>query len=59
VVYYLWVKDEKYCNKLVITAQNSELMYFESAAPDKCKLTNKDLENLNNIKKQAMKTNSK
>lgn len=59
VVYYLWVKDEKYCNKLVISAQNSELMYYETATPDKCKLNNKDLESLNSIKKITMKKNSK
>lgn len=59
VVYYLWVKDEKYCNKLVISAQNSELMYYETSTPDKCKLANKDLEALNALKKNAMKQNSK
>lgn len=59
VLYYLWVKDEKYCNKLVISAQNSELMYYETATPDKCKLTNKDLEALNATKKNVMKQNSK
>jgi hypothetical protein len=57
VAYYLWVKDEKYCNKLVISAQNSELMYFETATPDKCKLNNKDLEALNTVKKNALKNN--
>jgi hypothetical protein len=57
VAYYLWVKDEKYCNKLVISAQNSELMYYETATPDKCKLNNKDLEALNNVKKNALKNN--
>ncbi len=57
VAYYLWVKDEKYCNKLVISAQNSELMYYETATPDKCKLNNKDLEALNSIKKIALKNN--
>lgn len=57
VAYFLWVKDEKYCNKLVISAQNSELMYYETATPDKCKLNNKDLEALNSIKKNASKNN--
>jgi hypothetical protein len=57
VAYYLWVKDEKYCNKLVISAQNSEIMYYETATPDKCKLNNKDLEALNSIKKNASKNN--
>lgn len=57
VAYFLWVKDEKYCNKLVISAQNSEIMYYETASPDKCKLNNKDLESLNNIKKIALKNN--
>ncbi len=57
VAYYLWVKDEKHCNKLVISAQNSEIMYYETATPDKCKLNNKDLEALNSIKKNASKNN--
>ena len=57
VAYFLWVKDEKYCNKLVISAQNSELMYYETATPDKCKLNNKDLEALNSIKKNDSKNN--
>ncbi len=59
VAYYLCVKDEKYCNKLVISAQNSELMYYETATPDKCKLNNKDLEALNLVKKNALKKNSR
>jgi hypothetical protein len=59
VLYTLLVKDEKYCNKLIISAQNSELMYYDSSAPEKCKLSNKDLEALNTLKKEAMKKNSK
>lgn len=59
ILYTLLVKDEKYCNKLVISAQNSELMYYNSSTPEKCKLTNKDLEALNNLKKETMKKNSK
>ncbi len=59
LLYALCVKDEKYCNKLVISAQNSEIMYYDSSAPDKCKLNNKDLEALNALKKDIMKKNSK
>lgn len=59
LLYYLWVKDEKYCNKLVISAQNSELMYYNVSSPDKCKLSNSDLEEVNKIKKKAIKENSK
>jgi hypothetical protein len=59
LLYTLLVKDEKYCNKLIISAQNSELMYYDSSSPEKCKLTNKDLEALNNLKKETMKNNSK
>ena len=55
VLYTLLVKDEKYCNKLIISAQNSELMYYDSSSPEKCKLSNKDLEALNNLKKETMK----
>jgi hypothetical protein len=59
LLYTLLVKDEKYCNKLIISAQNSELMYYDSSSPEKCKLNNKDLESLNNLKKDTIKKNSK
>jgi len=59
LLYTMCIKDEKYCNKLVISAQNSEIMYFDSSAPDKCKINNKDLEALNTLKKNLMKKNSK
>lgn len=59
LVYYLWVKDERYCNKMVISAQNSELMYYVVSSPDNCKLNKSDLEALNKIKKNVMKQNSK
>lgn len=54
-VYYYQVQDEKYCNKLVVSAQNSELMYFTSTGRDKCKLTSKDLKALKSIKDKASK----
>ncbi|MBC7383416.1 MAG: hypothetical protein H7296_10580 [Bacteroidia bacterium] len=55
-LYYYHSKDEKYCNKLVVSAANSELMYFESAAPDKCKCTSKDLKALKTFKIKAAKS---
>jgi hypothetical protein len=53
--YYMQVQDEKYCNKMVISANGSELMYFNSTGRDNCKLTAKDLKNLKTIKMKAQK----
>jgi len=58
-VYSLLVKDEKFCTKLILTSQNSEVMYYQTSNPETCKLNNKDLEALAAIKKEAMKKNSK
>ncbi len=55
LMYFYFSKDEKYCNKLVISAANSELMYFESSSPDKCKCTVKDLKTLKVMKSNATK----
>jgi len=55
--YFMYVKDEKYCNKLVINATNSEVMYFDSTSPEKCKLNGSDLKSLKKIKDTAMKKN--
>jgi hypothetical protein len=55
VAYYYYSKDQKYCNKLVLSAANSELMYFAEASPDKCKCTAKDLKELKDIKARAAK----
>ncbi len=54
-LYYFQVQDEKYCNKLVISAAGSELMYFTSTGRDNCKLTAKDLKTLKSIKEKAAK----
>ncbi|MCF8253232.1 MAG: hypothetical protein K9H61_01420 [Bacteroidia bacterium] len=54
-VYFYYSKDEKYCNKLVVSAANSELMYFTSESPEKCKCNAKDLKELKNIKVEALK----
>lgn len=54
-VYYYFSKDEKYCNKLVVSAANSELMYYTTASPDKCKCTSSDLKALKAIKVKATK----
>ncbi|MBP7511014.1 MAG: hypothetical protein KA981_03740 [Bacteroidia bacterium] len=56
-VYYYYSKDEKFCNKLVLSAANSELMYFTSTSPDNCKCVAKDLKALKEIKVKAQKTN--
>lgn len=55
LLYYYYSKDEKYCNKLVISAANSELMYFDSTSPDKCKCNAKDLKALKDIKTRVNK----
>lgn len=54
-VYFYYSKDEKYCNKLVVSAANSELMYFVTDSPDKCKCNAKDLKALKEIKVKAVK----
>ncbi len=54
-VYFYYSKDEKYCNKLVVSAANSELMYFSTDSPDKCKCNAKDLKALKEIKVKAVK----
>lgn len=54
-VYYYQVLDEKYCNKLVVSANGSELMYFNSNGRDHCNLTAKDLKALKALKDKASK----
>jgi hypothetical protein len=50
-LYYFSVKDEKYCNKLFVLANGSELMYFNaSASKDECKCNAKDLKTLKSLK---------
>jgi hypothetical protein len=56
-VYYYYSKDEKFCNKLVLSAANSELMYFASTSPENCKCVSKDLKALKEIKVKAIKEN--
>ncbi|MFY8189586.1 MAG: hypothetical protein ACOVK9_01370, partial [Bacteroidia bacterium] len=41
--YFYYSKDEKFCNKLVVSAANSELMYFANSSPANCKCNAKDL----------------
>lgn len=55
-LYYLAVQDEKYCNKMIIHAGNSELMYFESMKAGDCRLNAKDLKNLKDIKSDYTKS---
>lgn len=55
MLYYYYSKDEKYCNKLVVSAANSELMYFSSESPEKCKCNAKDLKALKEIKDKVNK----
>lgn len=54
MVYFYYSKDEKYCNKLFVSAANSELLYYTSDSPDKCKCNAKDLKALKEIKVKAV-----
>jgi hypothetical protein len=56
-LYYFYSKDEKFCNKLIISTANSELMYFNSTSSDKCKLVASDLKQVKNIKTEFLKKN--
>jgi hypothetical protein len=56
LMYFFYAKDEKTCNRLFVTAANSELMYFYSTSPEKCKCEAKDLKELKEIKDQVSKS---
>jgi cell division protease FtsH len=55
LAYYYYSKDEKFCNKLVLSAANSELMYFTNESPEKCKCNAGNLKALKDIKVKAIK----
>jgi hypothetical protein len=55
LAYYYYSKDEKFCNKLVLSAANSELMYFTKESPEKCKCNAGNLKALKDIKSKAIK----
>lgn len=57
-LYYFYSKDEKFCNKMIISTANSELMYFNSTSSDKCKLVASDLKQVKNIKSDFIKKNN-
>ncbi len=57
LLYYVFSKGGKYCNKMVVNAKNSELMWFYSDSPDKCKLSEKDLKALKKMKVDLLKKN--
>ncbi|MCX6187309.1 MAG: hypothetical protein NTU43_10005 [Bacteroidetes bacterium] len=56
-LYYYYSKDEKYCNKLVVSTANSELMYFNSTSAEKCKLVSSDLKQMKSLKEAYQKSN--
>jgi hypothetical protein len=56
-LYYFYSKDEKFCNKLIISTANSELMYFNSTSSDMCMLVASDLKQVKNIKTEFLKKN--
>jgi hypothetical protein len=54
-MYFFYSFDEKNCNKLVLTSERSELMYFATDSPEKCSCTAKDLKALKMAKDKASK----
>lgn len=54
-MYYYYSFDENHCNKLVVTAERSELMYFSEESREKCTCTAKDLKALKTAKDKASK----
>lgn len=59
IMYFYYAKDEKSCNKLFVSAANSELMHFVTTSPDKCKCELKDLKDLKSMRENLSKKNSK
>jgi hypothetical protein len=56
-LYFFSVKDALYCNKFIVSAAGSELMYYASAkATDPCKCTAKDIKALRELRNKANKT---
>lgn len=55
LLYYYSSKDEKYCNKLVVSAANSEIIYYSSDSPTKCTCTSKELKALKDMKLKIQK----
>jgi hypothetical protein len=43
VIYVYTVFNEKYCDKIFVSAANSEVLHFTSGPADKCKITARDL----------------
>ena len=55
-LYFFSTKDAEYCNKFIVTASGSELMYYASTkATDPCQCTAKDLKALKEIRVNANK----
>jgi hypothetical protein len=46
VVYMFYVFNEKYCDKLFVSAANSEVMHFITTGADNCKCIAKDLKSI-------------
>ena len=55
-LYFFSTKDAEYCNKLIVTASGTELMYYTSTkATDPCQCTAKDLKALKEMRVNANK----
>jgi hypothetical protein len=54
LVYFYYSKDEKFCNKLFVSAANSELLYYTSDGAEKCRCNAKDLKELKAIKDKVV-----
>lgn len=55
VMYYFFSFDERDCNKLVVSAERSELLYYAKDSPEKCTCTAKDLKAMKGLKDKAAK----
>jgi hypothetical protein len=54
-MYFFFSFDEKHCNKLVLTSERSELMFFSTDSPEKCLCTAKEVKALKTAKDKANK----
>jgi hypothetical protein len=55
IYYYFTSFGEKNCNRMFISAQNSELLYYSSASADKCECTAKELREMRELRDKASK----
>jgi hypothetical protein len=54
-MYFFFSFDENHCNRLVLTSEKSELMYFDTDSPEKCSCNAKVLKGMKSIKDKVNK----